>query len=319
MKLQSRIDRPLSRSAFTLIETLVTITILLILIALILPAVQAARESARRTQCANNLRQLGLALNSYHSSSNCFPAGNNGSGYSLHAMLLPQLEQNALYNALNFQDPCVLQRRSWSNATVAGIEVEAFICPSDRHKTVWPAYTSYAGSRGVERRNFTDTGVFSFWSNPPVSLAEITDGASSTVAIAEWVTGPQRLAERDPLGSIFDVPGPLNGPSNVDAFATACRGVDWTAASIVDNGKGWGWIGGGYYKTLYNHNLSPNDPSCINQGFVQEGIYSAGSRHNEHTHVVFADAHVQLLKNFLPVEIWRALGTRSGGEVAGSF
>src|SRR5438067_1459303 len=106
------------RRAFTLIELLVVIAIIAVLIALLLPAVQAAREAARRAQCVNNLKQIGLALHNYHSTNDCFPPGalalfqngniadianpKNNWGPSAHARMLGSLEQQALYNALNF-------------------------------------------------------------------------------------------------------------------------------------------------------------------------------------------------------------------------
>src|SRR5512147_2313581 len=104
-----------TRRAFTLIELLVVIAIIGVLIALLLPAVQAAREAARRSQCVNNLKQIGLAMHNYHSARNAFPLGSAKnpknwpgdsdliwSGWSAHAMMLPYLEQQALFNAANF-------------------------------------------------------------------------------------------------------------------------------------------------------------------------------------------------------------------------
>lgn len=90
------------RSGFTLIELLVVIFIIGVLAALLMVAIQATREAARRTQCMNNLKQLGIALSSYASATGVFPHGGNGRGYSHHAMLLPYLDQMPLYNSINF-------------------------------------------------------------------------------------------------------------------------------------------------------------------------------------------------------------------------
>jgi len=134
------------RQGFTLIELLVVIAIIAVLIALLLPAVQAAREAARRAQCVNNLKQIGLGLHNYHSTTNSFPQGasknpKNGPGdsdliwssWSSHALLLPYIEQQALYSAANFSwginpfgDPCYI-----INSTVSNTIISGFLCPSD--------------------------------------------------------------------------------------------------------------------------------------------------------------------------------------------
>src|SRR5262245_27818195 len=134
------------RSGFTLIELLVVIAIIAVLIALRLPAVQAAREAARRSQCVNNLKQIGLAMHNYHSTTNSFPQGasknpKNGPGdsdliwssWSAQALMLPYLEQQALYSAANFSwginpfgDPCYQ-----INSTVSNTILNSFMCPSD--------------------------------------------------------------------------------------------------------------------------------------------------------------------------------------------
>ena len=133
------------RHGFTLIELLVVIAIIGVLIALLLPAVQAAREAARRAQCTNNLKQIGLALHNYHSVNGTFPLGsikaqqNLGSyasyRWSVHAQILPNLEQTALYNAINFNwCPCSSGTASSINSTARFTWVRPFSVPP----TPWP-------------------------------------------------------------------------------------------------------------------------------------------------------------------------------------
>src|SRR4051812_16418567 len=122
------------RRGFTLIELLVVIAIIGVLIALLLPAVQSAREAARRAQCTNNLKQIGLALHNYHSTLDCFPPGelapSNGNWqyWSALAMAAPYMEGNALFNAMNFMS---FSPANAENATIYNTKVNSFLCPSD--------------------------------------------------------------------------------------------------------------------------------------------------------------------------------------------
>ena len=176
----------LKPKGFTLVELLVVIAIIGILIALLLPAVQAAREAARRTQCLNNLKQIGIALHEYHDTHQVFPIsttgslmqnGQCGSGfYSWLAMILPFVEQGNLYNSINFNigmmDTCSFNSSSdyqvltisanHPNAQAAATPIPGYLCPSDVFEqtpvmgTAYPAPGSYAGNVGwvslVDRR-----------------------------------------------------------------------------------------------------------------------------------------------------------------------
>src|SRR5258705_10858879 len=139
------------RRAFTLIELLVVIAITGVLIALLLPAVQGAREAARRSQCVNNLKQIGLALHNYHDVNGTFPMG-SGSGmynppgtvysakhcWSIHAAILPQFGQMPIYNAINFNfgNGSGTGSLAYSvNSTVLTTQINTFLCPSDPNAT----------------------------------------------------------------------------------------------------------------------------------------------------------------------------------------
>lgn len=129
---------PKTRRGFTLIELLVVIAIIAILVALLLPAVQNAREAARRVQCKNHLKQIGLALNNYHTSHGTFPPGRirsdvDGQGrcFSAYAHLLPYLDASPLYNRINFNaDPDNLAL----NGIPLGQTIPFFLCPSDSNR-----------------------------------------------------------------------------------------------------------------------------------------------------------------------------------------
>lgn len=204
---------------FTLVELLVVMAIIGILVGLLLPAVQAAREAARRMQCANNLKQMGLALHNYESAHRTFPPGfisrvtgtwsgqgndpipEAGPGWSLFAMILPNMELTTLHGSIDFRLPIV----SPSNQAARSTKVPAYQCPSDAWNepvAVWPnslgirdlAHSSYIGCLGggnpANAPRYTalyEETPFNgmFHRNQPVKHAHITDGTSNTIGIGE--------------------------------------------------------------------------------------------------------------------------------------
>lgn len=298
---------------FTLIESVVVIAVIGVLVALLLVGVQAARESSRRSTCINNLRQFGIALSSYAATFGSYPGGTNGGGYSVHSMLLPYLEQQPLYSAMNFKVPVQMSAIGWANATAASTSLQVLLCPSD--DAGMTAGTNYPGCRGVERRDFVDNGFFAFFSPRPTSERDITDGTGTTVAMAEWVKGSMSFDQKDPRGTVFDVRGDLSGANKFEEFASRCEKLDVISSSVNSNNKGSVWIFGGYIQTLYSNTMNINGYSCINQGFVQEGAYTAGSRHAGGANACFADGHTQFVREDIAPSVWRALGTRNGSEV----
>jgi prepilin-type N-terminal cleavage/methylation domain-containing protein/prepilin-type processing-associated H-X9-DG protein len=227
---------------FTLIEVLVVIAIMGLLIALLLPAVQAAREAARRMQCANNLKQIALAAHNYHATAEVFPPGDLGgwSGWSIHARLLPFLEQGPLYNALNFAhgnripygSPWGDPARTEINTTVTLTRLTSFLCPSSIAPTGNLAFPPTDGPRpgncyfaslgpslhfGGDLRNARPTGMF-MNNGPPLAFRHVTDGSSNTILLGEWLVGdcdPNRLSRQDVI-AMGDL-GPNGEVNNWDA------------------------------------------------------------------------------------------------------
>jgi prepilin-type N-terminal cleavage/methylation domain-containing protein/prepilin-type processing-associated H-X9-DG protein len=244
------------RSAFTLVELLVVITIIGILIALLLPAVQAAREAARRLQCVNNFKQAGVAMHNYHAAKGCFPPGmfaQNPGGttktylyYSWSAYILPYMEREGIYNRINFSamysyfdgGPTGATNRVMSNTLLP-----CYLCPSDPQwgEGIWvsPANSAKpapqcapADMAGVtDSRNWlrsggmpedfpTSDGVMG--GNRPCTIANIKDGTSNTLMIGECTGGGKGtyLGEFWAAWNLYDTYEGINGPHSVPGGAT---------------------------------------------------------------------------------------------------
>ncbi len=321
--MKSRVESPPARLAchrwaFTLIELLTTIAIIGFLVALVLPAVQMARESARHSQCSTNLRQIGLALNNYVSSFGSLPNASNGLAYSPHSMLLPYLDDPVLFNAINFSVIAFDVSPTSANHTAMRIRPAGFLCPSDSSSTTeGVGWSSYPANRGVNYRiGSSDNGAFSLpMPSASLSLGSFTDGMSTTAAVSEWVVGLY-LTQRDPKGPVYETQTQLIAKNEFDQFAQECHNLNTRTARIDVPDKGIYWHQGGYLHTNYNHTLGPNDHSCMTGGgWVQYGAFSTSSRHPGGVNLLYTDGHVRYSSAHVHIQLWRAIGTRNGGEI----
>ncbi len=307
-----------ARRGMTLIETLVVVFIVAILIALIIPAVQMAREASRRTQCANNLRQIGLALNGYVSDFGVYPMAHNGKGYSPQVSLLPYLEFKNLYDALNMTIP-MIGAGSPEVATSWTIVVPTYVCPSDPVRPSQGGRANYAGNRGVgydEMGYHKDNGLFNLpMTSDSIGPSSIQDGLSNTAAFSEWLIGPVDPQSAEVNRSIFRT-RQYPKPSDFSVFMAECNSD--RAEPVFLTGKGIEWMHGDLRSSLYNHNNTPNMHSCSNDGLIQQSTWTVGSRHGNGVNLLMADGHVEYRKDTIAQEVWRGLGTRSGGEVTPS-
>lgn len=309
-----------NRPGITLLETLVAIAIITVLLSLGTWGVMSAREASRRTTCANNLRQIGLAIHNYTATHGVLPPGANGTGYSFLSMLLPYLEANGLYSSCNFQITVAdLPQTSWANYTAACQSVGLFLCPSDRSPGGQGAWTSYAGNRGCGVQKYGYNGAFPFEVQGPINYSAFRDGTSSTVAVAEWILGRTMNSSGDDRRRYtFKSMPPQKEPDELDNFASTCDRLDSNIAKIVFMPKGYLWLRGDLSYSLYTHVLPINHNTCTNGTAVQLGAWTAGSFHRGGAHALFIDGHTRFIRESLGLANWRALGSRSGAEVVAS-
>lgn len=342
---------------FTLVELLVVIAIIGVLVALLLPAIQSAREAARRTQCLNNLKQLGVASHNYASAEKHLPPGSVAKTYpgeithpqtfyrwSALAQLLPYLENQAVRDLLDLSLPLYMPGAGYpvaprNKAGVAQVLPE-FLCPSDRGQIVkanWGPtnYVACAGSGTGGGTPFDTDGVY--YVNSAVTFAKISDGSSRTAAISESLLGED--SQKDSKSAFVGASPERNykfalGFADVaDLTDGACNSAK-TYNSIMGNAndpRGFAWCSGEYRCALYNHYYTPNAANfdCITSVTVDSTIppqklYSAygwrtaRSSHPGGVNLLFADGSVRFIDNGIGLAAWRAMSTRDGADGAPS-
>jgi prepilin-type N-terminal cleavage/methylation domain-containing protein/prepilin-type processing-associated H-X9-DG protein len=325
------------RRGFTLIELLVVIAIIAVLISLLLPAVQSAREAARRTQCINNMKQLGLAMHNYHDTNNAFPLGRTlqvGTyrPFSQFARILGYMEQKNVFDTINFN----LGSYDVQNVTASAVTIQSFLCPSDISTQIPQGLimtgfgsaginyranegTSLAMWYGAEDTANVNNGILPppnglFFSAQSITFGGITDGTSNTAAFSEHVMGDFNNSVVTDLSDTFR-PGTF--PATPDDAYTQCRAtVIGNLANQGYSNVGAPWTYGYHSTTSYWHIAPPNARSCM---FPPARIATtSNSRHPGGVNMTMADGSVRFLKNSVNIVTWRAIGTRNGGEVISS-
>ncbi len=302
-------------AGFTLIELLVVITIIAVLIALLLPAVQSAREAARRSQCIGNFKQMGLAMHNYHDTHGKFPSAyvsevapdvlnypELGPGWGWGAMILGQMEQQSLYNAINFNR----QITDAGSLTARGTVLSVYLCPSSisdgpvllRNSEKGPSiasdlapgqYIASAGRGEVEDVPGDNDGVL--YRNSAVGLGDITDGASQTLLIGER---SRNVCDATWVGAIPSV--------------TICTKPNWgirdcatSNVMVMANTGPWEnerWVNTPNHKNSKTHYFWSLHPGGCN--------------------FLMGDGSVRFIKETVDPKAFSALATREGGEVVGS-
>jgi prepilin-type processing-associated H-X9-DG protein len=330
------------------------IAIIAVLVAILLPAVQQAREAARMSQCKSNLKQFGLALHEYHETYGCFAPGltgpaqnpgdnsDNAGRLSANYGLLPFMDQAAIFNkinAANNQGARPWDSREWWDASIT-----AFQCPSDvTHKQRDRGKSNYVYSRGdrtVElehREPERNRGLFGGWT--PYSTKEVLDGTSNTIAMSEArksvAYGSDNL---EVYGQV------LKSVTGVNTNPSLCRAQlsDNPARFLsgdADRMRGDRWGDGRPAFTGFQTILPPNSPSCVNGTNAEDpdnAVYSASSAHAGGVNVLMADGAVHFMSDSIdsgnlsatppgrdisksPYGVWGALGTKACQETNISF
>jgi prepilin-type N-terminal cleavage/methylation domain-containing protein len=320
---------PRSRRAFTLVELLVVIAIIGILVALLLPAVQAAREAGRRSACSNNLRQIGLAVHNYMDTfgdlppAGCFVPGTTGDSWSAQARILPYLEQANLQNLITFTQSYTV------HGQVTQVRVPTYQCPSEIRKAPradgalihYPlSYGFNCGTWFVYDPMWQTSGNGALCVNVAVTPASFADGTSSTLLAAEvkqWTPYFRDGGTPNGLG----VPPPAT-PAEVVAFGGSFK---------ADTGH-TEWVDSRVHQTGFTSTFTPNTRVPYTSGGVEYDVDFTSSRegktagnttyaavtsrsyHPAGVLVVLMDDSTRLISSTIELDVWRKLSTRDGRE-----
>lgn len=317
------------RRAFTLIELLVVVAIIAVLIGLMIPAVQKIREAGARIRCANNLKQIGLALHSYHNALGSLPPqgeflpGSTFSGYSIHARLLPWIEQNSLSARVNFAAGFAAQ------LDVCRTRIPLYRCPSDPQDRTridsgvefYPTNYGFCIGNWLAIDQLTgEAGDGPFGMNQKHRFDAITDGLSNTIAATDMKSlFPALLDGGQPVGPFAPIP---SQPGQIASFGGTfdpdyCHS-QWVSGRTLQSGMTTTFPPN--TAVLYTSNGTTYDVNFTSARFGPNTnrqsyrVVTARSYHPGGVNTLFLDGSVRYSTSATAQDVWRALGTRAGGE-----
>jgi prepilin-type processing-associated H-X9-DG protein/prepilin-type N-terminal cleavage/methylation domain-containing protein len=301
------------RRGFSLLDLIVVIAIIAILIALLLPAVQATRAAARRAQCQNNLKQLGLAMHNYYDSfavlppGHVSPPGDKLNRYmSAHTMILPFMEEAAAYDRTNFH----LSPIHAANKTARAVSLKSYLCPADPAPPTEFGGTNYAfvaGSKpsiawdGKDSKN-QPNGLF--YQISKTRFQQVPDGLSNTMMAMEITRGQDQVFNAQRAYAVKAPPLP----------ATLEPSAERGDKRAFD--RGGSWMVGGFLQTLITVTLPINtQDNDLSYGLLEGGLSSSRSFHPGGVNVLFGDGSVRFVSNSIDARALEGMATRNGAEV----
>jgi prepilin-type N-terminal cleavage/methylation domain-containing protein len=327
------------KRAFTLVELLVVIAIIGVLVALLLPAVQSAREAARRTQCTNNLRQVGIAIHNYNDTWQALPPGCYHGVFGTWMLhILPYMEQKNLHGLYvnsggihTFRNGGI-RYGGTQNLPVTRTLLPSFTCPSDvKNDTTKSQYNgvtshNYVANYGNTTRGrlspvgTTSTGAPNQYGGAP--FIEVIHYQTADATYYSYINFDQNFKASTRMPEITD------GTSNTLAISETVKGHQGDL-------RGFAWWGGGaHFETLRTPNTSTPDslesssycvtanrlnPPCVGRSASNEESIAARSRHPNGVQAVMCDASTRFFTNNIALDTWRGLGSAAGGETLGDY
>jgi prepilin-type N-terminal cleavage/methylation domain-containing protein/prepilin-type processing-associated H-X9-DG protein len=319
------------RTAFTLVELLVVIAIIGSLIALLLPAIQSARESARRLQCNNNLKQIGLALHAYHNAFQQFPSGyrstvgsngpadDKGPGWGWAAYILPFIEENGLFSQIHLDRDI----RDTTNAAARVMSVRTYLCPSDIAKATFtvdslgdssPNYSQPATDSAGNPMQVAHANYIGIFGNP-----EITPDPGYLLPDSYRGLAHRGIFWRNSTTQIRDVTDGTSHTLCVGERCSALAYVTWTGSVTggqvppkIPDTYNYGPEGAPILVLGHTGDASDVPPHTPNS--LVNHVDDFWSQHPQGVNFLFVDGSVQIINNNIDPAVWWALGTRAGGE-----
>lgn len=322
-----------SRRAFTLIELLVVIAIIAVLVALLLPAVQQAREAARRSSCKNNLKQIGVALHNYHDTFSLLPPGyivrniaasqmasmetaQNGPGFAWGTMILPYVEQPALYDGMNFEGNAT----DTQNLAMGRRTISTYLCPSDPAPQTFTvndgtndyeiASANYVGVIGYGSVSMTPgspAGKGAFYRNSRTKLRDITDGTSNSMLVGERTYQHNFVQGATPAAANSTWYAAIPNVERNAGMMSMPMMTEWQGSLVL------GHVGQPAMTMPMSMPAMTHTPNTTNH------IVNFSSPHKGGIQFLMADGSVHFLSENTHYETYRNLGQIDDGEVLGEF